>query len=188
MKKKHKCRLPRDAAIGVDYYDVAEQQGLVSSDQPAHIWHIVNNIPDDHFTRIDVKPVREVFKYLAMEKRKPVRDYYLSVLADRYFSSGWGWFSRSGSSLSGWHRNFSDIPDSERREALKVLHVLKHGFKKYRYRPKLRGRDIVIDHYIALYGEHTQQKKEQFNLASKNIRAKSNKRLKSVFGRLLCTR
>ncbi|MBQ0013051.1 MAG: hypothetical protein KBS86_00560 [Proteobacteria bacterium] len=183
FEKKHKCKLPHDAAVGVDNYDVAKQYGLLSLDQPAHIWHIVKNIPDDHFTHIDVKPVREIFKYLAMEKRKPVRDYYLSVLFERYFFCGWGWFSRAGSSMSAMHRDVFDIPDSERREALKVLRALKYGFKKYHYK-----KYTVIDNYIVRYGGNTQPKKEQFNRANKNICVKNNKRLKSRFSRLLHTR
>lgn len=144
-------RIPtRDAVI--DYLpDTLIKYNLQSDYQPAHIWHIVQNMPGSHFSILDLEGLRTIFENLRYEQRKPVRDYYLGILDHRFFSSGWGWFSRGGRGLSTFTREIKDIPAEERALALKVLRTLRNGFDNNKYKPKY-GTKKRINYYISAYG------------------------------------
>ena len=154
-------RIPtRDAVI--DYLpDTLIKYNLQSDSQPAHIWHIVQNMPGSHFSILDLEGVRTIFENLRYEQRKPVRDYYLGILDHRFFSSGWGWFSRGGRGLSTFTREIKDIPAEERALALKVLRTLRNGFDNNRYKPKY-GTKKRINYYISAYGGAVNSSKKSY--------------------------
>ena len=131
--------------------ETTKKYNMADEDQPAHIWYIVQNMPESHFGRLNLQSIQTIFKYLAQEPRKPVRDYYLGVLDHRFFSDGWGWFSRHGYGLSTSDRNIYQIPEEERNLAVKVLKCLKNGFKKFNFKPKYSDAKY-INKLITEYG------------------------------------
>ena len=154
-------RIPTRDAI-IDYLpDTLIKYNLQSDSQPAHIWHIVQNMPGSHFSILDLEGVRTIFENLRYEQRKPVRDYYLGILDQRFFSSGWGWFSRGGRGLSTFTREIKDIPAEERALALKVLRTLRNGFDNNRYKPKY-GTKKRINYYISAYGGVVNSSKKSY--------------------------
>ena len=68
---------------------------------------------------------REIFAQIKKESDKNVKKYMLGKVLDLFFASGWGWFMRSGDSLSGFRRNRWEIPPERRAGAVTVLKMLK---------------------------------------------------------------
>lgn len=148
----------------------ANKYGLTSDNQPAHIWHIVQNMPHSHFSVLDLDGLRIIFENLKHESRKPVRDYYLEILDHRFFSSGWGWFSRGGRGLSTFPRDITDIPAEERAVAVKVLRTLRNGFENNKYKTKYSNKKY-INQLIVSYGGTIGNSKAAFEAAQAKLAA-----------------
>lgn len=154
FEKRH-GRVYDTAAVDSDITSrLVKKYDLTNPNQPASIWHIVKNMPNSHFSNLDLEAIQEIFKHLENVAPKELRDYYLNKLDHRFFSNGWGWFSRSGHGLNTSPRNVSDIPKTEKETAVRVLKCLKRGFSKYHYHP-VYGKTEYIDNLIKRYGGTT---------------------------------
>lgn len=140
----------RNAIVDGWITPLTKKYDLENMDQPASIWHIVQNMPDDHFGKLDLKAIQTIFEHLGNVNPKELREYYLKTLDHRFFSSGWGWFDRGGRGLSTFVRPIEKIPEDEKKLAVRVLKCLKQGFKKYRYSPAY-GNIKYIDSLILSY-------------------------------------
>ena len=125
--------------------DIAKKYNLEAEDQPAHIWHIMQNLNG----AIKLENVQNVFKYLAGESRKEVRDQFLRSLDYIYFADFWGTFSN--------HRY--GISEHEKPEALKIVKCIKSGFKKYKFKPSSSN---SIEYYFSKFGGKVATKKAKF--------------------------
>ena len=175
----------KDAIVDGYISPLAKKYDLMNDDQPAPVWHVVKNMPDSHFGHLNLESIQEIFNHLENIKSKELRNYYLGVLDHRFFSNGWGWFSRGGHGLSTSPRSISEIPKSERETAVRVLRCLKRGFSKYNYHP-IHGKKEIIDTLIKRYGGTTDKlsslraAKARVDAASKLPR-KLKKRVKNGF-------
>lgn len=141
----------RDAIVDGYITEFTKKYDLENLDQPAPVWHVVKNMPDSHFSVLDLGAIQEIFEHAGDIQPKELRNYYLRTLDHRFFSSGWGWFSRGGRGLSTFERSISQIPDDEKKVAVRVLKCLKHGFTKLNYRP-VYGKTVYINRLIREYG------------------------------------
>jgi len=141
----------RDAIVDGRLTDLTEKYDLQNQDQPASIWYVVQNMPGSHFTKLDLKAVQTIFEHLDNVNPKELRDYYLHTLDHRFFSSGWGWFSRGGQGGSTFVRPVSKFSEDDKKLAVRVLKCLKRGFKKYKYSP-VYGNTKLINTLIMDYG------------------------------------
>ena len=124
---------------------IAKKYGLVTfgkddDDQPAHIWHILQNLNG----AIDLETVQNVFKYLSGESRKEVRDQYLRSLDYVYFADFWGRFSRMDA---------KDLSKERKTEIVKIIKTIKRGFQKYKFKPS-----SDMNYWIIKFGGHITQK------------------------------
>ena len=148
--------------------EFTKKYDLENKNQPAPVWHVVKNMPDSQFTVLDLGAIQEIFKHLENVQPKPVRDYYLKTLDHRFFASGWGWFSRGGRGLSTFPRSISEIPDDEKKLAVRVLKCIKQGFMKYNYKA-IYGRPERIKSLIKEYGGAVDGKMANYRAAKKKI-------------------
>ena len=122
---------------------IAKKYGVLktfdsNADQPAHIWHIIQN----SMPKPTPETVQNVFQYLTSEQRKEVRDLFLQNLDGFYFADYWGYFSR---------KDPKDYDEEEKKEFVKILKIIKNGFKKYKYSSGTT-RTHYIDRLITRYG------------------------------------
>ncbi|MCQ2562496.1 MAG: hypothetical protein MJ158_02695, partial [Alphaproteobacteria bacterium] len=139
--------------------------------QPAPIWYIVQAMPDERFSVINLSKIKTIFEYVGQIKHKDLRDYYLAVLEHRFFANGWGWFPRCGGSLSARERHISDMTEADKLQALKALRCLKRGFIKYHY----NGQYVDIPHINRLiqeYGGLQVNKKQTMQKAAEKLKGK----------------
>lgn len=151
FEKRHGRIWYRDAIVAGYITELTKKYDLENLDQPAAVWHVVQNMPDSHFSHLDLGAIQIIFKYVDDIKPKQLRNYYLGTLDHRFFSHGWGWFSRGGRGLSTSERSVSEIPEDEKKTAVRVLKCLKLGFSKCGYHA-IYGKKSVIDSYIKEYG------------------------------------
>ncbi len=184
FEKRHGKVFSNKAAIGVRNLEIEEKYNLYNDDQPAPIWYIVQAMPDEHFKIIDLSKIKTIFEYVGQIKHKDLRNYYLAVLEDRFFSNGWGWFSRLGESLASrprWNSVY-EMPEATRLQALKALRCLKRGFMKHHYDGTYV--DIYhINHLIQEYGGKKVDKKQTVQKATEKLNGKlTRKQKKKVQG------
>lgn len=184
FEKKHGKVSSNKATIGVKNLGVEKKYNLYKDDQPAAIWYIVQAMPDERFKVIDLSKIKTIFECVGQIKHKDLRDYYLAVLEDRFFSNGWGWFTRLGESLSArprWNSVYA-MPEVTRLQALKALRCLKRGFMKYHYNGTYV--DIYhINHLIQEYGGKRLDKKQTMQKATEKLNGKlPRKQKKKVQG------
>ncbi|MCL2629191.1 MAG: hypothetical protein FWD33_00625 [Alphaproteobacteria bacterium] len=124
---------------------------LLAEYQPEHRWMIAKHFPGSHFCSLGLHDLKIIFDNLKEETNANVIHYYLRYLDHRYFSCGWGWFSRGGQGLSTHNRSVSDIDKNERAEGVKVIKLFKEKFQEFGYYPKY-GKMQYMNDLIVIYG------------------------------------
>ena len=129
----------------------------------------VELIPSDGFSGdLEIDKWREIFAQIKKESDKDVKRYMLGIVLGLFFASGWGWYMRSGDSLSGYRRNRNEISDERRAGAVTVLKMLKKAL--YDTRQWTRWANFVNGMIKEYGGKVTNQpKKEEFRTATTKV-------------------
>ena len=131
-------------------------------------------LPNDGFITLNKDNFKAMMKIIRDEPDKKLRKMYFSLVLDKLFATGWGWYGRLGKSLSSVRefRYANELPEKTRADALAVLRLVKNMHLELRYSPSYIG---IINHYIRDFGGNTiehgsnKAKKEQFEMVTKKL-------------------
>ncbi|MCR4917518.1 MAG: hypothetical protein K5912_01070 [Alphaproteobacteria bacterium] len=128
--------------------DFTAKHGIDHSSQPEYVWHIVQNFAKLDENLFDVDAVRNMLKYIGMEKRRSVRDYYMEVLSERLF------WTHMRFDIEDFLTNVctvSLLTQGQKDAAVKVLKTYIAGCKKFGYAQRFIACDDVWS-LIKVYG------------------------------------
>lgn len=131
-------------------------------------------LPHDGFCTLNKDDFKVMMKIIRDEPDKKLRKIYFSLVLDKLFASGWGWYGRLGQSLSAMRdiKYAYQLPEKTRADALAVLRLIKSMHLELRYSPSYMG---IINHYIRDFGGNTMEqpqiKKEKFEIVTKKLQA-----------------
>lgn len=117
-------------------------------------------LPSDGFCELYPEKFKQMMKIIHNEPDKNLKHIYFTLVLDKLFSNGWGWYGRLGQSLSGLRemKSASQLPAKRREAGLQVLRIVKDMHIELKYSP---SHIMLINEYIREFGGKLQSREEK---------------------------
>ena len=113
--------------------DFTKKHGIDHKSQPEYVWHIVQNFAKLDENLFDVDALKNMLKFISMEKRRSVRDYYMEVLTERLFFAH---FTLNKEDILTKSCSVASLSQSQKDAAVTELKSFIAGCKKMSYVPE----------------------------------------------------